>query len=101
MSNIENKYPITFEQLQHATETLHAIQKDIMNGKFTGNLSDFIEERLRIDTGSGLPISNGWIVDDGEAYFHLEEQAENYCQETYGCSLADMDTDYTYYTEFE
>ena len=67
-------------------------------------LDDWLEEWLRVDTNSGLPMNNGWVFGGGIAYFEIESEAESYCQEHYGCSIDALhsdNSDEVYWTDWQ
>ncbi len=67
-------------------------------------LEDWLEEWLRADTNSGLPMDNGWVFGGGIAYFESEIEAESYCQEHYGCSIDALhsdNSDEVYWTDWQ
>ena len=73
----------------------------------TGMEKDFwewAEHRFRMDSKTHLPIVSGWCFGNGEAYFGQQEDAEAYCQQQYGGSIAEMatdDSDEIYHTNWD
>ena len=64
---------------------------------------EWAEHRFRLDSKTHLPIVVGWCFGNGEAYFGQQEDAEDYCQNQYGCSIAEMasdDSDEVYHTSW-
>ena len=47
-------------------------------------MEDFLDEFFRIDSKTGKYISEGYIINDGEAYFYNEEDAEEYVKKHFG-----------------
>ena len=67
------------------------------------DLGEFLEETLRFDTGTGLPMTRGWIFLDGDYYISDEDRAEALCQNLWGQTLEEVhaeDEDCVYYTEW-
>ena len=67
------------------------------------DLGEFLEETLRFDTGTGLPMTRGWVFMDGDYCISDEDRAEAFCQNLWGQTLEEAhaeDEDCVYYTEW-
>ena len=65
---------------------------------------EWAEYRFRMDSKTKLPIVSGWCFGNGEAYFGQQEDAEAYCKQQYGGSIAEMatdDSDEIYHTNWD
>lgn len=68
-----------------------------------GSFEEHVDDVLRFDTNTGLPMVGGWVFGEGDAYFASESDAEAYCLATYGYSISELYTDEgaeVYYTEW-
>lgn len=47
-------------------------------------IEEFLDEFFRVDSKTGKYISSGYVINDGEAYFAEEEDAQEYIQKHFG-----------------
>lgn len=47
-------------------------------------MEEFLDEFFRVDSKTGKYISSGYVINDGEAYFAKEEDAQEYIQKHFG-----------------
>ena len=93
---IENTEMQTFDlsdDLAEAGKLFALLLQDWQKSNSDDEFLDWIAERIRFDTGTKMPMISGFCFGNGDAYFSKQEDAEVYCQNTYGMSVSELYSD--------
>lgn len=82
MQDLVNDFEWTTEDLQKKLDELN--KKLAIQDLEPYTMEEFLDEFFRVDSKTGKCISSGYVINDGEAYFAKEEDAQEYIQKHFG-----------------
>lgn len=82
MQDLVTDFEWTTEDLQQKLDELN--KKLAIQDLESYTMEEFLDEFFRVDSKTGKYISSGYVINDGEAYFAKEEDAQEYIQKHFG-----------------
>lgn len=82
MQDLVTDFGWTVEDLQKKLDELN--KKLAIQDFEPYTMEEFLDEFFRVDSKTGKYISSGYVINDGEAYFAKEEDAQEYIQKHFG-----------------